>query len=75
MSDQRAFKELLNGVLAGRVSRREMMKRATALGLSASAISTLSLATVAVPGAGTIARAQDATPAPVTTRGKVVTVP
>ncbi len=41
MTDQRAFTELLDGVLSGRVNRRDMMKRATALGLSASAVSTL----------------------------------
>jgi len=49
----------------GRVSRREMMKRATAFGLSASAVSTLSLAAIAIPGTGSIVSAQDATPEPV----------
>jgi peptide/nickel transport system substrate-binding protein len=65
VTDERAFKELLNSVLTGRISRREMMKRATLLGLSASAVSTLSLAAIAVPGTGSIVRAQDATPEPV----------
>lgn len=65
MTEERGFKELLNGVLMGRVSRREMMKRATALGLSASAVSTLSLAALAVPGTASIVSAQDATPEPV----------
>jgi peptide/nickel transport system substrate-binding protein len=65
VTEQRAFHELLDGVLSGRVNRREMMKRATALGLSASAVSTLSLAAIAVPGTGSIARAQDADPEPV----------
>jgi peptide/nickel transport system substrate-binding protein len=55
----------LHEVLAGRVSRRDMMKRAAALGLSASAVSTLSMAAVAVPGIGSVASAQEATPAPV----------
>jgi hypothetical protein len=55
----------LNGVLMGKVSRRDMMKRATALGLSASAVSTLSLAAIAIPGTGSIVSAQDATPEPV----------
>jgi peptide/nickel transport system substrate-binding protein len=64
VSEERAFRELLDGVLTGRVSRREMMKRAAALGLSASAVATLSLAAIAVPGTGTIVSAQDATPAP-----------
>ena len=58
MNQERQFRELLDGVLTGRVSRREIMKRATALGLSASAVSTLWLAQLGVP----IARAQDATP-------------
>ena len=65
MSDQSAYKDLLHEVLAGRVSRRDMMKRAAALGLSASAVSTLSMAAVAVPGIGSVASAQEATPAPV----------
>jgi peptide/nickel transport system substrate-binding protein len=65
VSEERAYKELLDGVLTGKVSRREMMKRAAALGLSASAISTLSLAAFAVPGTASIVSAQDATPAPV----------
>jgi peptide/nickel transport system substrate-binding protein len=65
VSDQSAYKDLLHEVLAGRVSRREMMKRAAALGLSASAVSTLSMAAVAVPGLGSVASAQEATPAPV----------
>ena len=65
MSDERAFRDLLNGVLMGKVSRRDMMKRATALGLSASAVSTLSLAAIAIPGTGSIVSAQDATPEPV----------
>jgi peptide/nickel transport system substrate-binding protein len=65
VSDQSAYKDLLHEVLAGRVSRREMMKRAAALGLSASAVSTLSMAAVAVPGLGSAASAQEATPAPV----------
>lgn len=60
VTEARQFNELLDGVLTGRVSRREMMKRATALGLSASAVSTLSLAALGVP----VARAQDATPMP-----------
>ena len=64
MSNSRAFDQLLHGVLAGKVDRREMMKRAAALGLSASTVSTLSLAAVAVPGTGSFARAQDATPEP-----------
>jgi peptide/nickel transport system substrate-binding protein len=55
----------LDGVLTGKVSRREMMKRAAAIGLSASAVSTLSLAAVAVPGTASIVSAQDATPEPV----------
>ena len=65
MSDQSAYKDLLHEVLAGRVSRRDMMKRAAALGLSASAVSTLSMAAVAVPGVASVASAQEATPAPV----------
>jgi peptide/nickel transport system substrate-binding protein len=65
VSDDRAFRDLLNGVLMGKVSRRDMMKRATALGLSASAVSTLSLAAIAIPGTGSIVSAQDATPEPV----------
>jgi peptide/nickel transport system substrate-binding protein len=65
VSDQSAYKDLLHEVLAGRVSRRDMMKRAAALGLSASAVSTLSMAAVAVPGIGSVASAQEATPAPV----------
>jgi peptide/nickel transport system substrate-binding protein len=65
VSDQSGYKDLLHEVLAGRVSRREMMKRAAALGLSASAVSTLSMAAVAVPGLGSVARAQEATPEPV----------
>ena len=65
MSEERAFRGLLDDVLMGRVSRREMMKRAAALGLSASAVSTLSLAATAIPGTGSIARAQDASPEPV----------
>jgi peptide/nickel transport system substrate-binding protein len=55
----------LDGVLTGKVSRREMMKRATVFGLSASAVSTLSLAAIAVPGTASIVSAQDATPEPV----------
>jgi len=65
VSDQSAYKDLLHEVLAGRVSRRDMMKRAAALGLSASAVSTLSMAAVAVPGVASVASAQEATPAPV----------
>jgi peptide/nickel transport system substrate-binding protein len=65
MSEGNGYKELLDGVLTGRVSRREMIKRAAALGLSASAVSTLTMAAGVVPGLGNIARAQDATPAPV----------
>jgi peptide/nickel transport system substrate-binding protein len=55
----------LDGVLTGKVTRREMMKRAAMLGLSASAVSTLSLAAIAVPGTASIVSAQDATPEPV----------
>ena len=65
MSEERQFRELLQGVLGGEISRREMMKRAAALGLGASAVSTLSLAAIAVPGSVSLVSAQDATPAPV----------
>ncbi|HQY30136.1 MAG TPA: ABC transporter substrate-binding protein, partial [Thermomicrobiales bacterium] len=65
MSDEKQFRELLNGVLTGQVSRRDMLKRAAALGFGASALSTLSLAATAVPGASWVAYAQDATPEPV----------
>jgi peptide/nickel transport system substrate-binding protein len=65
VSEERAFRDLLDGVLTGEVTRREMMKRAAMLGLSASAVSTLSLAAIAVPGTVSIVSAQDATPEPV----------
>src|SRR4051794_24097130 len=65
VTEERAYRELLQGVLSGGIFRREMMKRAAALGLGASAISTLSLAAIAVPGTGSLVSAQDATPAPV----------
>jgi peptide/nickel transport system substrate-binding protein len=65
VNQEHAYKELLDGVLTGKVSRREMMKRAASLGLSASALSTLAMAATAMPGGVSSALAQDATPAPV----------
>lgn len=65
MSEERAFHDLLNGVLTGEVSRRDMFKRAAALGLGGSALATLGLAANIVPGTGSVAFAQDATPEPV----------
>jgi len=66
MNQRQEFNRLLNGLLSGRYSRRQVMSRAAALGLSASAISTLSLAAAAPrPGAATLShRAQDGTPKP-----------
>jgi peptide/nickel transport system substrate-binding protein len=65
VSEERAFHDLLNGVLTGQVSRRDMFKRAAVLGLGASALSTLGLAANIVPGTGSLVYAQDATPEPV----------
>ncbi len=64
MNQRQEFDRLLNGLLSGRYSRRQVMSRAAALGLSASAISTLSLAAAAPrPGAATLShRAQEGTP-------------
>ena len=62
MSEARAFHDLLNGVLTGEVSRRDMFKRAAALGLGASALSTLGMAANILPGSGSLVFAQDATP-------------
>jgi peptide/nickel transport system substrate-binding protein len=64
VSEDRQFRDLLNGVLTGQISRRDMMRRAAALGLGASALSTLSLAAFAVPGTVSLVSAQDATPEP-----------
>ena len=50
MGEKQDFQQLLNGVLSGRYSRRQVMNRAAALGLSAAALSTLSLAAKAAPG-------------------------
>src|SRR3954469_18563797 len=65
LSENRQYRDLLNGVLTGQISRRDMMKRAAALGLGASALATLSLAATAVPGSVSLVSAQDATPEPV----------
>jgi peptide/nickel transport system substrate-binding protein len=62
VSEERAFHDLLNSVLTGEITRRDMFKRAAALGLGASALSTLGLAANIVPGSGSLAYAQDATP-------------
>ena len=53
--ERSAFDHLLDGVLAGRLSRRQVLGRAAALGLSAASIQALGLAARA--------HAQDATPA------------
>lgn len=59
ITDSRAFNRLLSDLLAGRLTRREVMVRATALGLSAASLPTLS--TVA---AASTAMQDAATPQP-----------
>lgn len=68
MSEQQEFKKLLDGALSGRFSRRQVMTRAAALGMTAATVSTLGLAAKAAPGVSSakyIPNAQDATPVPV----------
>lgn len=68
VSEQQEFKKLLNGALSGRYSRRQVMARATALGMSAATVSTLGMAAKAAPGvtsAKLTNKAQDASPTPV----------
>ncbi len=68
MSEQQEFKKLLDGALSGKLSRRKVMTRAAALGMSAATISTLGMAAKAAPGvtsAKLVPNAQDATPVPV----------
>jgi peptide/nickel transport system substrate-binding protein len=68
VSEQQEFKKLLNGALSGRYSRRQVMTRAAALGMSAATVSTLGLAAKAAPGVSSAKltnKAQDASPTPV----------
>src|SRR5665648_576 len=67
VSDRQEYQKLLNGVLSGRYSRRQVMNRAAAIGLSAAAMSTLSLAAKAAPGTTSVklvSSLQDGTPKP-----------
>ena len=66
MGEKQEFQQLLNGVLSGRYSRRAVMSRAAALGLSAAAISSLSLAAKAAPGVTSVKLATLAQSTPVT---------
>src|SRR5688572_19646817 len=59
VTKERQFKELLDDMFAGRATRRDVMKQASALGLSAGVASTL------IAGSASTARAQDASPVPV----------
>jgi peptide/nickel transport system substrate-binding protein len=68
VSEQQEFKKLLDGALSGRFSRRQVMTRAAALGMTAATVSTLGMAAKAAPGISSakyIPNAQDATPVPV----------
>jgi hypothetical protein len=62
--DRRVFEHLLARLLAGKLSRRQAITQAAALGLSASALATLE--TAAVPGSrpALVAAAPDAAPKP-----------
>jgi peptide/nickel transport system substrate-binding protein len=77
MNERQEFQRLLNGALSGRYSRRQVVNRALALGLSATVVSSLSLAAKAAPGSpgAILSRTfQDGTPVPEPVAGGVLKI-